>query len=229
VSAVASTLTAAISLVDLKQPTVTSPSEGSKAVSPFSARESVLYDRHNHETRLYLSSQPDIGDMSTPQQLPSATPTPHTTPQDPIPPPLSSLTKENLANLNIVSGCGLRIHGETSDADDEDTDDEPKTESDLETHADDEACDYVASAEEDSEGHLVLRSRLKSVAIRKRTYAEIEAEGSERDGFVDQEKEAREHEACRQELETAVLPTMEWGKDEGRNGKKARTVFRHCI
>lgn len=220
-SAVASTLTAAISLVDLMQPTATFPSESGKAAPPSSVRESVLYDRHNHETRLHL------GDVSTPQQLSSATPTPQTTPQDPIAPPLSSLTKENLANLNIVSGSGLRIHGEISDADDEDTDDEPKTESDLETHADDEACDYLANPDEDSEGHLVLRSRLKSVAIRKRTYAEIEAEGSEREGIVDKEKEVGDDEAGCRELDTAVLPMMELEQGERRNGKKARTVCWH--
>lgn len=236
VSNVASTLIAAKSLVDLKQPTGTSQSESSKAVPTFFAVGSPSYHRPNHEAQRRLSSYPDAGDTSTPPsagQLPWATPVSLTTQQDSIPPSLDNLTKENVAKLSVVSGRGLRLsipaHAGNSDAD---ANDELKIESDLETHADDEAFDYSANLEEDDEDHHVLRSQFKSVALRKRTHAEFEDAGEEKEGSEGKgiaNMEAGDNGASSQVQGTSVLPRTEQDKVDGHNGKKARTTSSRAL
>lgn len=230
VSDVASTLIAAKTLVELKQPTSTPRGESSNAVPPFFAIGSPPYHRPDDEARRRLSSYLESTRPST-GQLCLATPASLTTQQGSVPPSPNSLTKENVAKLSVVSGRGLRPlpppHAGNNDADDEDADDELKTESDLETHADDEAFDYSANPEEDDEDHHILRTRLKSVALRKRTHAEVEdaeeeKEGSEEHGIAD--KEAGDNGASSQVQKTSVLPMTEQKKVDGHNGKKARTV-----
>lgn len=234
VSDVASTLTAAKTLIDLKQPTGTSRSKISIAVPPFSAIESPSYNRHNHEARLRLSPYPDIGDAAirpSAGQLSLAKPTSLTTQQGSSTPSRNSLTKENVAKLSVVSGRGLPVspssHAENGDGEDEDTNDELQTESDLETHADDEAFHYSANSEENDEGHHVLRSHFKNFTLRKRTHAEVEEAEEERQGNeIDRiaDKEVGDDGAGTRIQATPVVPMMEQEKAAGHNDKTARTV-----
>lgn len=237
VSNVASTLNAATPPVDMEQSTGTSRSEGSKPFPPFSVTGSASLDRLNHEARCGPPSYPNLGDVSTSlfaKQHFLATPTYLRTEKGTSPPSPTSLGKEKVDKAGVVSRHGFRIsppaQGENSDADDEGADDELNTESDLETHADDEAYHYTANPEEDDEGHRVLRSQFKSVAIRKRAHAEVEVEeseeekeGSESGGSAN--KEAGDDGGDGSQVQkTSVLPMTEQEKGNGRCGKKARTV-----
>lgn len=120
------------------------------------------------------------------------------------------------------------VHGETSDADDEDGDDDLNTESDLETHADDDAFEYSANPEEDEEGQHYLRSQLQGVAIKKRSHAQVEdaeeeIEGTHgNDGAVN--VEGKEDGSSSQVLEISIPLIQDLKNGNERCSKKARTA-----
>ncbi len=136
-----------------------------------------------------------------------------------------ALSRQNVAKLNTPSMKEYRpsslAQRQTNDGEDEDADDERNTESDLETHPDEDEIKYDANPEEEDERHESLKTQFKNVGIRKRTHEELE------DGEIDDEGAATldggtngGHDT---ENKTLVLPLTEEEKEQVRRGKKART------
>ena len=122
--------------------------------------------------------------------------------------PLARPTKERMAIITDKDGYRPTApHSNPSDRE-EDSNDEYATESDLETHADDDDFNYTADPEED-EGSNSLQSQFRNVKIRKR----------QRDEVVDVENDS---EAWRSA--GTAYSTHEPTQKILRRGKKSRTA-----
>ena len=128
------------------------------------------------------------------------------------------LPKEQMANIADKDGYRPTArHSHPSDQE-EDSNDDHATESDLESHADDDDFNYAADPEED-EGYDSLQSPFRNVKIRKH----------QRDEVVDAENddEARRsagtaHSNHGSKLKTSRQPLME--RERIHRGKKSRTA-----
>lgn len=191
----------------------------------------TLSDEGIHEARRRPSIYPDLGDRSASphaQRLSSTRPSSLEVQQRSSSASIASLTKENVAKLPVLSKHCSRtsppIQIPNSDADDED--DDINTESDLETHADEEAIEYSANPAEEDEGHHILRTQFNKVAIRKRAHAEVD------DAEADDEESGRsgglahttseDQGSDRQNRGRPTSSSAEEEKDDGRFSKKAR-------
>ena len=135
----------------------------------------------------------------------------------------ASLSKENLAKIDAAkegfapTARALRSHSESND----DVDDELATESDLETHVDDEDFDYAANPEEEDEGYASLRSQFKKVAVGKRKRDEVEGAAEDQaEGSTGLTEPSGSRNVS--QIQTISLSDLNNGGKEAQQGKKVR-------
>ena len=137
--------------------------------------------------------------------------------------PSTPTSEEQMANITVKDGYWPTAqHSHPSDQE-EDSNDEHETESDLETHADDDDFNRAAGPEED-EGYESLQSSFRNVRIRKR----------QRDEVVDAENdnEARRsagttHSGHGPKHETLRPPLLD--QERIHRGKRSRIVEKSSI
>lgn len=161
----------------------------------------------NHQTRPSSFTNP-----ATPASLTA----------EPSSSPLSSTGFSKEQMTNIVKKDGYRpTAGDSYPSDqEEDTDDEHATESDLETHAGDDDFDYAARPEEEDEGYDSLQSQFKNVRIRKRHRDDVE--DAENDNEAWQGADAAAHLGGDGKQKTPGLSLTE--EERTHRGKKSRTA-----
>lgn len=138
------------------------------------------------------------------------------------PPSATNFNKEQMAIITDKDGYRLAAGDSYSSDQEEDTNDEHATESDLETHAGDDDFNYAANPEEEDEGYDSLQSRFKNVRIRKRRRDDV--------GDVEDDNEAcQEDDAAHQDgdgkQKTLKLPlTEEERAHRGKISRKSKTT-----
>ena len=219
-SAIASEVTAATALAELKQKKgrmSNAPNSPTRSVPQIASTTSY---NPNRDPRRRPKLYPDLSEAST--SFASREPSPVRTKNSPS---LPSVTAENIAQLNRISQDAYRPSPPARD--DEDADDELNTESDLETHADDDDFEYGAILEgnegKDDEEYESLRVRLNDLHVRKRTFTEFEAAqpGDEeaKKAIGDTTPDGRDKE---EDIE-ANMQAQKGEEEHSRREKKART------
>ena len=226
-SAVAAKIAAAAGLLATQQSKAGTPNDGASSPESLPTKVNTTSYMPNRDLRRQTHHPGQSGSSTKPSLemvSPRTTSAPLAANQGSSSPALKT---ENIAKLNVDSRREYRdhfppVHIHHSDGDDEAADDDINTESDLETHVEDEDIDYVANPED--EEYESLRSRFDNVGI-KRTHDTLE--DTEDDLEVGKGKIAAtaNHDINLRGRHGAISlerqPTEE-EKEEVRQGKKAR-------
>ena len=225
-SAIASKVTAATAPANLEQAKGTISNHPDSPAQSLPATASTTVYNPDRDPRRRPKPYPDLGEASASflSRKPSTSLTENGS-------ALPSVTKENIAKLNNISPSTYRpsplAPTQDTEGDDEDADDELNTESDLETHADDDDFEYGANAEgneeENDESYENLRVRFKNVDLKKRTFAELEAAQPGDDEAEKEISETMTGGGDEQEKIGSIASVTEVEKEHLRRDKKART------
>lgn len=227
VSAVASRVTAAAIMVDLKLSKHTISDGVVSSANSVPATPSTAFYDPDRDPRRQPRPYSDLGEAFTSSRPEESSPC--TAEQISF---LPQFSKENIAKLSNISEKDYRPSPsapvQDSDGDGEAADDELNTESDLESQADDDDFEYSGNPEDKEKGNVdigyeSLGSRFKKIEIRKRTFSETE---DVKDGDDEVRKEigvSMTNGKQRQENSTSVTPLTEEEKEHMRHGKKAKT------
>ena len=148
--------------------------------------------------------------------------------QKTLEPSPASQTTANIVNIIDYAPSSLN----EADGEAEDTDDEPNTESDLETHVGEDDIEYVTNPEEDEEVQHMLREHLMKIEIRKRSHAQIDDDldgdrhGGHHKDQVDKTELGSDGIAPTSQ-ESGSLLLLGGRKDQGHELKKVKTKLRN--